>query len=106
VSPLLGSGSVTDASALGPIEEDVRFAWAEASKLKREMRRAADELERQAGTRRTHADRAKEDWHGRYVSVFERTHMACTIGDARAIAAELRNCVKMLELDSARRDSA
>ena len=88
---------MTDASALGTIDKDVDFAWGEASALKHELRRAAAELERQAGTRRTHANRAKEDWHGRYVSVFERTHMSCTIEDARAIAAELKKCATMLE---------
>lgn len=88
---------MTDASALGTIDEDVEFAWGEASALKHELKRSAAELERQAGSRRTHADRAKEDWHGRYVSVFERSHMSCTIEDALAIAAELKKCAAMLE---------
>jgi hypothetical protein len=87
---------MTDASAL-KAEKDVEFAWAEASRLKQEMKRAAAELKRQAQTRRRHANKAKEDWHGRYVSVFERTHMSCTIGDALAIAEELEKCVTMLE---------
>lgn len=87
---------MTDASALGATKNDVRFAWEEATKLKEEMSRAAEELKRQAKTRRTHAKNAKEDWHGRYVSVFERTHMSCTIGDALAIAEELEKCVTMI----------
>ena len=88
---------MTDASALGATETDVEFAWAEASRLKQEMKRAAAELKRQAETRRRHANEAKEDWHGRYVSVFERSHMSCTIGDALAIAEELEKCVTMIE---------
>jgi hypothetical protein len=87
---------MTDASALGAITEDVKFAWGEASALRHEMLRAATELEQQARARSTLAADAKEDWHGRYVSVFERQHMRCTIEDGFAIASELRNCAKML----------
>jgi hypothetical protein len=87
---------MTDASALGTIDEDVEFAWGEASALRQEMLRAATELEHQAKARSTLAADAKEDWHGRYVSVFERQHMRCTVDDGFAIASELRNCAKML----------
>lgn len=82
---------------LGTFDEDVKFAWGEASKLKHELERAAELLEDQTATRRSQANHAKEDWHGRYVSVFERQHMSCTIDDAKAIAAEMRRCAKMLE---------
>lgn len=82
---------------LGAFEEDVKFAWGEASKLKHELERAADELEEQLPRRRKLAHHAEHDWHGRYVSVFRRQHMSCTIDDARAIAAEMRRCAKMLE---------
>jgi hypothetical protein len=44
---------MTDASALGAIEEDVEFAWGEASDLRQEMLRAAMELEQQAKARST-----------------------------------------------------
>lgn len=82
---------------LGAYEEDVRFAWGEASKLKHEFERAADELEEQLPRRRKLAHHAEDDWRGRYVSVVRRQHMACTLDDAKAIAAEMRRCAKMLE---------
>jgi uncharacterized protein YukE len=85
---------VTD---LGIYDRDVEFAWGEASRLKHEFERAADELEGQLGSRRSQADHAERDWHGRYRSVFENIHMSCTIGDARGIVAELRRCAQMLE---------
>jgi hypothetical protein len=87
---------MTDAAALGAIKEDVKFAWGEGSALRQEMLRAAMELEQQAKARSILAADAKEDWHGRYVSVFERQHMRCTIDDGFAIASELRNCAEML----------
>jgi len=87
---------MTDGSALGAIKEDVKFAWGEASTLRQELLRAAMELEQQAKARSILAADAKEDWHGRYVSVFERQHMRCTIDDGFAIASALRNCAEML----------
>jgi hypothetical protein len=91
---LYGATLMTD---LGAYKEDVKFAWGEASKLKHEFERAADELEEQVPRRRKLAGHAEHDWHGRYVSVFRRQHMSCTTEDARAIAVELRRCAKMLE---------
>lgn len=87
---------MTDASALGTIKEDVDFAWGPASSLRQELLRGATELEQQAKERSILAADAKEDWHGRYVSVFERQHMRCTIDDGFAIASELRKCAEML----------
>jgi len=87
---------VTDASALGTITEDVDFAWGEASSLRQELLRGAMELEQQAKQRSILAADAKEDWRGRYVSVFERQHMRCTIDDGFSIASALRDCAEML----------
>jgi hypothetical protein len=84
---------VTD---LGPYEEDVKFAWEAASKLKHEFERTAHELSDQARARRKLADHAKDDWHGRYVSVFERQHMSCTLKDAAALSKEMLRCAQML----------
>jgi hypothetical protein len=81
---------------LGPIHEPVDFAFDAASRLKQQFENAADELEGQLGSRRSAADHAKHDWHGRYVSVFEHSHMSCTISDGRGIAAELRRCAAMI----------
>jgi hypothetical protein len=82
---------------LGAFEEDVDFAWGEASRLQREFEHAAELLEDQIPSRRSRASHAKDGWDGRYASVFEHQHMSCTIDDARAIAAEMRRCAKMLE---------
>jgi hypothetical protein len=80
---------------LGPIEEDVPFAWDAASKLKRLFLRTADELEEQIPRRGSYGQHAKRDWRGRYANEFDN-HMSITTGDAGRIAAELRKCAQML----------
>jgi hypothetical protein len=80
---------------LGPIDEDVPFAWDAASKLKHAFLRTADELEEQIPRRSSYGQHAKHDWHGRYAKEFDG-HMSVTTGDAGRIAAELRNCAQML----------
>lgn len=80
---------------LGSIDEDVPFAWTEASTLKHEFGRAADKLENQIGPRRGWSKRAKRDWRGKYSQDFD-SHMEITIGDAAAArqgAAPLRRTV-------------
>ena len=81
---------------LGPIQEDVPFAWGAAAKLRQEFLRAAEELEGQVPSRNSYAQHALQDWRGRYAQEFEGEHMAITTGDARRIAAELRKCAQML----------
>jgi hypothetical protein len=81
---------------LGPIEEDVPFAWGAASKLKAEFKRAAEELEDQAGVFASASEQALEDWRGAFARDFRREHMRITRDDARRIAAELQKCATML----------
>ena len=80
---------------LGPIEEDVPFAWDAASKLKQAFLSTADELEEQIPRRSSYGQHAKHDWRGTYAKEFDG-HMRVTTGDAGRIAAELRNCAQML----------
>jgi hypothetical protein len=81
---------------LGPIEEDVPFAWGAAAKLRQQFTKTAAELRDQAGHRKALAAGAKEDWRGRYARLFESEHMAITIGDANRIAEACDACEKML----------
>ena len=81
---------------LGPIMEDVPFAWDAASKLKQELLRAAGKLEGQIPRRNSYARHALEDWRGRYAHEFEVEHMAYTTGDAQRIATALQNCAEMV----------
>jgi hypothetical protein len=80
---------------LGPIEEDVPFAWDAASKLKHAFLRTAEALEEQIPRRSSYGHHAKHDWQGRYAKVFDGD-MSVTTGDAGRIAAELRHCAQML----------
>lgn len=81
---------------LGPIEEDVPFAWGEASSLKHSFIRAARELRQQSKRITKYGDDALEEWRGRYAKEFEGEHMAITTGDADKIADECERCAEML----------
>jgi len=82
---------------LGTFEDDVKFAWAEASRLKHSFVRAAAELEQQAAERAGYAEGARKEWRGRYAREFTNEHMMYTIRDVKAIAQTCRDCASMLE---------
>lgn len=93
---------------LGPYEEPVEFAWAEASKLKHEFVRAANLLDAQMAPRKGLADRARSDWRGAYARRFERNDAKIIQTDAARMSAEFTVCAEMLSqlADLARQEKA
>jgi uncharacterized protein YukE len=81
---------------LGPIEEDVRFAWGPASALSAQLRRTAQALEQAVPRMHSAADHAKEDWQGAYARKFDR-HMQIATGDAAKFVAALDRAAGMLD---------
>jgi uncharacterized protein YukE len=81
---------------LGPIEEDVRFGWAAATKLAGDLRTAATSYDGQIPHRNAIAERAKHDWRGVYAGKFDGRMEICT-GDAKRIATALRDAADKLD---------
>jgi uncharacterized protein YukE len=87
------------------IEEDVRFNWAGASSLERELRSTAGTLDSQVPQRNGYASQAREEWRGLYSRQFAQRMRICTsdagrLSDAMTLAA---NQVKELA-EAARRE--
>jgi uncharacterized protein YukE len=87
------------------IEEDVRFNWAGASSLERELRSTASTLDSQIPQRNGYASHAREEWRGLYSRQFAQRMRICTsdagrLSDAMTLAA---NQVKELA-EAARRE--
>jgi len=96
---------VTMGDELKGIEEDVRFNWAGASSLERELRSTAGTLDSQVPQRNGYASHAREEWRGLYSRQFAQRMRICTsdagrLSDAMTLAA---NQVKELA-EAARRE--
>jgi uncharacterized protein YukE len=81
---------------LGPIEEDVRFAFGPASALAAQLRSTASMLDARVPRMRSAAHHAKQDWHGSYAHTFDR-HMRICTGDAAKFVAALERAADMLD---------
>jgi uncharacterized protein YukE len=81
---------------LGPIEEDVRFAWEAATKLSADLRSIAAGLDEQIPRRNTLADAAKQQWRGVYAGKFTDRMTICTT-DAHRVAGALRDAADALD---------
>jgi uncharacterized protein YukE len=90
---------------LGPIEEDVKFAWGAATALSAQLRQAARTLDECVPRLSAAAHHAKQDWHGAYARRFD-DHMSTCTRDARRFAAALQEAAKTLDElgDLARRE--
>jgi hypothetical protein len=75
---------------LGPIEENVRFGWAAATKRASDLRSAATGYDGQIPHRNAIA--AKRDWRGIDAGKLDGRMEIC-MGDAKRIAATLRDAV-------------
>jgi hypothetical protein len=74
------------------IEEDVKFNWAGATSLERELRATAGTLDRQVPARNGYASHAREEWRGLYSRQFAQRMRICTsdagrLSDAMTLAA-------------------
>lgn len=81
---------------LGPIEEDVKFAWGPAAALSAQLRRAARTLDHSVPRLNAAAHHAKQDWHGAYARRFD-DHMSKCTGDARRFVAALEGAAEKLD---------
>jgi uncharacterized protein YukE len=72
---------------LGPIEDDVRFAWGPADALAAQLRRTARALDDAVPRMRSAAHHAKQDWHGAYAQKFDRHMQICTADAAKFVTA-------------------
>lgn len=81
---------------LGPIEEDVRFAFEPARALAAQLRRTASMLDQRVPRMRSAAHHAKQDWHGAYARKFDQHMQICT-GDAAKFAIALEHAAEMLD---------
>jgi uncharacterized protein YukE len=81
---------------LGPIEEDVKFAWRPAAALSAHLRRAARTLDDSIPRLGAAALHAKQDWHGAYARRFDDHMRTCTT-DARRFAAAMENAAQTLD---------
>jgi uncharacterized protein YukE len=78
------------------IEEDVKFNWAGASSLERELRATAGTLDGQVPQRNGYASHAREEWRGLYSRQFAQRMRICTsdagrLSDAMTLAANQVN---------------
>jgi uncharacterized protein YukE len=89
-------GSGREMTDLGPIEEDVRFAWGPAAALSAQLRRAARTLDHAIPRLSAAAHHAKQDWHGAYARRFDDHMRTCTT-DARSFAAALEEAAQTLD---------
>jgi uncharacterized protein YukE len=78
---------------LGPIEEDVTFAWGPAAALSAQLRRAARTLDDSIPRLGAAAHHAKQDWHGAYARRFD-DHMRTCTADARRFAAAMEDAAQ------------
>jgi uncharacterized protein YukE len=81
---------------LGPIEEDVRFAWGPATALAAQLRTTAHMLDARVPRMRSAAHHATEDWHGAHRRKFDR-HMEICTGDAAKFVTALQEAAEMLD---------
>jgi len=81
---------------LGPIEEDVRFAWGPASEVTAQLRRTARMLDARVPRMRSAAHDAKEDWHGAHARRFD-DHMEICTSDAAKFVTALEQAAEMLD---------
>jgi uncharacterized protein YukE len=89
-------GSGREMTALGPIEEDVKFAWGPAAALSAQLRRAARTLDDSIPRLSAAAHHAKQDWHGAYARRFDDHMRKCTT-DARRFAAAMEAAAQTLD---------
>ena len=81
---------------LGPIEEDVRFAWGAATTLSADLRATANGLVAQIPRRNTLADTAKDEWRGVYAGKFTGRMSICA-SDAHRVADAMREAANALD---------
>jgi uncharacterized protein YukE len=81
---------------LGPIEEDVKFAWGPAAALSAQLRRAARTLDDSIPRIAAAALHAKQDWRGAYARRFDDHMTKCTT-DARRFAAAMEDAAATLD---------
>jgi uncharacterized protein YukE len=81
---------------LGPIEENVKFAWGPAAALSAQLRRAARTLDDSLPRIGAAALHAKQDWHGAYARRFDDHMTKCTT-DARRFAAAMEDAAQTLD---------
>jgi hypothetical protein len=81
---------------LGPIEEDVLFAWGPAASLSAQLRRAARMLDNRIPRLKSAAHHAKEDFRGVYARKFDH-HMSICTGDAAKFSAAMEKAAEALD---------
>ena len=81
---------------LGPIEEDVRFAWGPATALSAQLRRTARMLDNRVPRMTSAAHQAKQDWHGHHARKFDQ-HMRICTSDAAKFVTALDRAAEMLD---------
>lgn len=81
---------------LGPIEENVPFAWGPAGSLSAQLRRSARQLDNRVPRLESAAQHAKVDFRGAYARKFDRHMNKCT-SDAAKISAALEEAAEMLD---------
>src|SRR3954452_13869138 len=90
---------------LAGIEEDVRFDWAAAAALERELRTTAGTLDGQIGQRTGFASAARQEWRGAYSRQFEGRMRICTSDAGRLSSAMTLAANQVKELaEAARRE--
>src|SRR3954447_19444481 len=90
---------------LAGIEEDVRFDWAAAAVLERELRTTAGTLDGQIGQRNGFASAARQEWRGGYSRQFADRVRLCTSDAGRLSSAMTLAANQVKELaEAARRE--
>jgi uncharacterized protein YukE len=90
---------------LAGIQEDVKFNWAGAASLERELRSTAGTLDGQIGQRNGFASAARQDWRGAYSRQFEGRMRICTSDAGRLSSAMTLAANQVKELaEAARRE--
>src|SRR3954471_17798381 len=90
---------------LAGIAEDVRFDWAAAAALERELRTTAGTLDGQIGQRNGFASAARREWRGAYSRQFEGRMRICTSDAGRLSSAMTLAANEVKELaEAARRE--
>jgi hypothetical protein len=85
------------------IEEDVKFNWAGATSLERELRATAGTLDSQVPQRNGYASHAREEWRGLYSRQFAQRMRICTADAGRLSEAMTLAANQVNELAAAAR---